>query len=51
MDNDTAVTVQSATYPPFGVIGSYLRNHSTIRSPDVAAGILILIREAEMSQP
>jgi hypothetical protein len=50
-DNDTAVTVKSATYPPFALFGSYLRNHATIKKPDVATDLLIKIRQAEQAQP
>jgi len=64
LDNDLAVTVQSARYPGFMEIGSFLRNHATSRcglkavdcgfvpgNPDIEPVLLQMIRMAEGQQP
>jgi hypothetical protein len=59
--NDFIVPIDSARYTGFSEINSYVgpgigpgtngRNHSTIRTPDVAALVLQSIRDAESHQP
>jgi hypothetical protein len=54
--NDTAVTVDSARYPTFLEIASYVgksnaRNHATVRRGDVAETVLDRILDAERQQP
>jgi hypothetical protein len=63
LDNDIAVTVQSARYSAFTEIGSFLRNHATIKcgqGPDCAFPpgnteitplLLQIIQSAETQQP
>jgi triacylglycerol esterase/lipase EstA (alpha/beta hydrolase family) len=64
LDNDLGVTVQSARYQNFQEIGSFLRNHSTIRcglnavdcanvpgNADIAPLLLQMIQAAENQQP
>lgn len=64
LDNDIAVTIQSARHPAFKEVGSLLRNHATVRcgltqldcqfvpgNPDIAPLLLPNIRAAEAKQP
>ncbi|MGI8746212.1 MAG: hypothetical protein ACR2NN_27250 [Bryobacteraceae bacterium] len=56
--NDTAVTMASAAYDGFTVIGPYIglsdptmgRNHSTIRDQGVAAAVVMNIRQIERTR-